>query len=238
VYAEAAAFYDAIQASRGLDAGMQAWVVLAELRRRRASVGSLLDAGCGTGLHLPHFAAEVPEVVGLDLSPHMLAIAADRLPGGRLVEGDFRTFDLGTTFDAVITLFSGIGYLAEEHDLRTGIANLARHLRPGGVLLVEGWVEPEFWIGSTVSAESGTSDGRAVARAVRTVRDGLRTELWMRYVFAAEDGLTTVDEHHVMRLSDPAEMAAAFAAAGLGSFERLPHMLHPGRSVYVGVADG
>ena len=58
------------------------------------------------------------------------------------------------------------------------------------------------------------------------------TEIEMRYVVATADGVKTLDEQHRMRLSDPGEFADA--AAGL-DFGRLPHMLHPGRSIYVGV---
>jgi hypothetical protein len=57
----------------------------------------------------------------------------------------------------------------------------------------------------------------------------------MRYTAASADDITTVDEHHTMRLSDPVEFARAFEAAGL-AVGQLPDLLHPGRSVYVGVA--
>jgi SAM-dependent methyltransferase len=92
----------------------------------------MLDAGCGTGAHLPRFAGRF-DVTGVDLSPHM-QIAAARASG----------------------------------------------------------------------------------------------------VAAMRDAVTTVEERHVMRLSDPGEFAAAFERAGL-TFERLPHTLRPGRSVYAGV---
>jgi len=62
----------------------------------------------------------------------------------------------------------------------------------------------------------------------------MRSELFMRYSAASADDITTIDEHHIMRLSDPREFESAYRAAGL-TFERLPHMLHPGRAVYVGV---
>jgi SAM-dependent methyltransferase len=233
MYADAALLYDVIHDARGREANAEADLIVGEIERRCPSASSLLDVACGTGAHLPRFASRF-EVVGVDLSPKMLAIASARVPGTRLVEGDFRTFDLGSTFDAVVSLFSGIGYLTEEADLRTAIANMARHLEVGGVLLVEGWVEPAYWIGSTVNAEAGQNDEVAVARAVRSRRVGPLCHIAMRYVAATPGELVTVDEQHVMRLSEPAEFASAYEAAGL-SFERLPHMLHPGRAVYAGI---
>lgn len=233
MYADAARFYDLIHDARGRDASAEADLVLGEIERRCPAASSLLDVGCGTGAHLPRFASRL-EVVGVDLSPEMLAIASARVPGTPLVEGDFRTFDLSRKFDAVVSLFSGIGYLTEAADLRIAIANMARHVEVGGVLLVEGWVEPQYWIGSTVNAESGSDGVLAVARAVRSRRDGSLCEIAMRYVAATRDELFTVDEQHSMRLSEPVEFMSGYEAAGL-SFERLPHMLHAGRSVYAGI---
>jgi SAM-dependent methyltransferase len=232
MYREMARFYDLIHDARGRDGGAEAALVLGEIRRRCPSAGTLLDVGCGTGAHLPRFADDLA-VAGVDLSPDMLAIAAERCPEAELVEGDFRTFDLGRSFDAVVCLFSGIGYLVEEEDLRAAVRNMARHVSQGGVLAIEGWIEPDHWLGSVVHAESARADGVAVTRAVRSARDGARTDLFMRYVVASSDDIVTIDECHTMRLTVPEEMESAFGAAGL-RVERLPHMLHPGRSVYVG----
>jgi SAM-dependent methyltransferase len=232
VYEDAAQFYDVIHEARGRDAAKEVALVRGEILRRCPHAASLLDVGCGTGAHLPHF-AETFDVVGLDSSPRMLGVAASRVADTELVEGDFRSFDLGRTFDAITSLFSGIGYLTEVEELHIAILNMAKHLAPGGALLIEGWVEPEYWIGSTVTAESGHSNDLAVARAVRSEREGLICTIEMRYVAATPEHLVSVDEQHIMRLSDPAEFAGAYEAAGL-TFERLPHMLHPGRSVFVG----
>lgn len=233
MYGDAARFYDVIHDARGRDADAEAELVLREVLQRLPTATTLLDVGCGTGVHLPRF-AESFEVVGVDSSPQMLDIARGRAPDVLLVEGDFRTFDVGRRFDSCVSLFSGSGYLIDEVDLRLAVSNKARHLNPGGVLLVEGWVEPEYWLGSMVSAESGVRGDLAVARAARSRREGVLCEVEMRYVAATDQSFETVDERHVLRLSDPDEVAGAFIVADV-TFERLPHLLHPGRSVYVGV---
>ena len=233
MYASAARFYDILHEARGRDAEAEADLVLAELRRRTVSPRSLLDVACGTGAHLPRF-ADALEVVGLDRSEAMLAVAASRAPDVELVTGDMRDFGLQRRFDAVTCLFSSIGYLVEEAEVHQAIATMASHLEPRGVLLVEGWVEPEHWHDGTVNSDCGRDGDVAVARVVRSARDGLRGELFMRYVAATPEVIETIDEHHVMRLSSSDDFEGALRAAGL-SFERLPHMLHPGRPVYVGV---
>jgi SAM-dependent methyltransferase len=235
MYAGAAQFYDVIHDARGRDASAEADTVTGELRRRCPEATSLLDVACGTGANLPRFAELFDDVVGLDLSEEMLAVASGRCPGLALVQADMRDFDLQRRFDAVVCLFSGIGYLTEEADLRRAIATMAAHLEPGGVLMIEGWIELEYWSGSTIHAESRRTDEMAVARVARSYRDGILSQIFMRYTAASADEIITVDEHHTMRLSDPREFEGAYHSAGLGC-ERLPHMLHPGRAVYVGVA--
>jgi dTDP-3-amino-3,4,6-trideoxy-alpha-D-glucopyranose N,N-dimethyltransferase len=165
----------------------------------------------------------------------MLAIARERCPKIPLVESDMRSFNLDTRFDAIVSVFSGIGYLTEESDLRRAVMTMASHLRPGGLLLLEGWVEPDEWLGASVSADSFQADDIAVARVTTSDAESLRSSFTTRYTVATLDGISTIDEHHVLRLSDPEEFESAYQEAGL-TFERLPSFIRPGRSVYVGVA--
>ena len=52
-------------------------------------------------------------------------------------------FDLGSRFDAVICLFSSIGYVRKPEQLRQAIRTMSKHLRSGGVLAVEPWLTPD-----------------------------------------------------------------------------------------------
>src|SRR5690554_5908593 len=108
-YGRSAAAYDALYEAMGRDVAAEAAVLDRLVRERRPGARSLLAVACGTGAHLLHLAARY-EVAGVDLSPHMLARAAARLPGALLVEADMRTFDLGRRFDAATCLFSAIAY--------------------------------------------------------------------------------------------------------------------------------
>jgi SAM-dependent methyltransferase len=234
MYSEAAAFYDLIHDARDRDANAEADTVIKEIQLRNHQAATLLDVACGTGANLRRF-SESFEVVGLDASGEMLTIARERHPQVQLVTADMRNFDLGRKFDAIVSIFSGIGYMLEEADLKRAVANMAGHLTPGGVLLLEGWVEPDSWMGSTVSVDAVETPGLALARVTRSTGDGPLTEFTSRYVAATSAGLETIDERHVMRLSDPEEFARAYQQAGL-RFERLSDLLRPGRAVYVGIA--
>ena len=69
----------------------------------QASGGQVLEIGCGTGRVLIPTARAGIEIVGLDLSPHMLSICRENLAQEppevqarvQLIEGDMRSFDLG-----------------------------------------------------------------------------------------------------------------------------------------------
>ena len=52
------------------------------------------------------------------------------------------TLDLGREFDVVTCLFSSIGYVVTRERLRAAAASLARHVAPGGLLVVEPWITP------------------------------------------------------------------------------------------------
>ncbi len=95
--------------------------------------GRSLDAGCGTGRHARHLFELGHEVVGVDLTPEMLARAASRVPEARFLEGDLCAIPAAdAAFDLVVCGLA-ISHLA---DLRRGVHELARALKPGGRLVI------------------------------------------------------------------------------------------------------
>src|SRR2546423_13876588 len=143
MFSRSARLYDAIYASVR-DYRREAAELDRLIRERRPGARTLLDVACGTGAHLEHLAAHY-EVEGVDLDPEMLVVARNRLPGATFHEGDMSSFDLGKRFDAVVCMFSSIGYVKTEQRLGQAVASMARHLEPSGVLVVEPWLSPEAW---------------------------------------------------------------------------------------------
>jgi len=65
--------------------------------------------------------------------------------------GDMTKFDLGARkYDAIISLFSAIGYCTTKQDVVATLECFRRHLKPGGVIIVDPWVTPQEWLGSNV----------------------------------------------------------------------------------------
>ncbi|NXY97069.1 class I SAM-dependent methyltransferase [Streptomyces sp. BR123] len=181
-----------------------------------STAGSLLDVACGTGAHLAELTGSFADAVGVDLSAEMLAVAARNSPGTPLVRGDMRDFRLGRTFSAVTCMFSSVGYLATADDLDAAVRNLADHLAPGGVLVVEPWWFPQDFLPGWVGADVVRADGRTIARVSHTVREGRCSRMEVHYTVAApETGVEHFTDTHVMTLFEQAEYEAAFHRAGL-----------------------
>jgi ubiquinone/menaquinone biosynthesis C-methylase UbiE len=96
----------------------------------------VLDAGCGTGRALPPLRAAVGAagvVIGADLTPAMLAAAvrAGRDRAAQLLLADAARLPLrGESLDAVF----GAGLIAHLPNPAENLRELARVVRPGGVL--------------------------------------------------------------------------------------------------------
>ena len=228
-FARSAAVYDLIY-EQVLDYEDLAARVHGLIQRRRPGAASLLEVACGTGLYLSRLRSRY-EISGLDASPEMLAVARDRLPGVPLHEADMTGFDLARKFDAVVCLFSSIGYVGTPDRLQRTLSGFARHLSSGGVAIVEAWFHPEQFIDGHVSGEVFRGDGIVVARVNNSrVRDGV-SDMTMGHLVATPDRIEHFEERHNLGLFTDAEYRAAFAAAGFRELEHDPDGFI-GRSVY------
>ena len=145
-----------------------------------------LDVACGTGRHL-EFLGRNHSTVGVDGSPEMLRIARRRLPGVRLVQGDMRTFRLDRRFEVVSCLFSAIGHLRTKEDVRRTFANFARHLNPGGVAIVEPWIEPSKFRSGFIHLRTYEGPDVTVARCASSLRRGNRSIIHYHFLIGKPD---------------------------------------------------
>lgn len=212
--------YDALYAAAGVDVAAEAAEVLARARALlgREEVVSLLDVACGTGAHLDRWRRTIVDLAGIDLSSAMLREARRRLPMDvALHAADFRTFDLGRTFEVVTCLFSSIGYVRDLLELDAAVARMAAHLAPGGVLLLEPWLTPDAWDpdhGLDIDVVPGDRGPEAV-RVLRSWREGDASWFDWVTVEAGARGLQVDREEHRTLLITRERYLAAFTAAGL-----------------------
>ncbi len=101
----------------------------------------LLDMGCGTGSMTLALAAEGYDMIGLDLSEEMLAMAetSAREAGYDILflQGDMTDFELYGTVDGIVCSLDGINHLTSREALRDCFACVARYLNPGGLFLFD-----------------------------------------------------------------------------------------------------
>ncbi|MFE4373655.1 class I SAM-dependent methyltransferase [Streptomyces sp. NPDC056835] len=213
---DVAPLYEAIYLGRGKDYATEAAKVAAVIRERNPGARDLLDVGCGPAAHLRHLAALFGRVEGADVAEPMLDLARRRLPGVAFHRADMRDFDLGRRFDTVISLFSAIGNVGDGAELRAAVGCLRRHLRPGGVLVVEPWWFPENFVSGHVGRDVVEFGPVTVARVSHSVRKGSSSHMTVHYVVAEPgEGIWHFTDEHVMALFSRDEYIAAFREAGL-----------------------
>ncbi len=212
VFSRSARIYDAIYASIR-DYPREAAELDRLIQQRRPGARRLLDVACGTGAHLERLHSY--EAEGLDLDPGMLAVARERLPDVPFHEADMTSFDLGSRFDAVVCMFSSIGYARTEERLGSAVASMARHLDSGGVLVVEPWLTPEVWLDRHVGAVFVDEPELKIARMNVSQRDGDVSIVDFQYLVGTPDAVEHFSERHELGLFTVDQHLDAFRAAGL-----------------------
>lgn len=211
---EHAELYDQVFLSRGKDFAAEAEGLTALIRARRPDASSLLDVACGTGAHLETFAKHFEHTEGVDHSPGMRRIAEERLAGVQIHPGDMRTFDLGRTFDAVTCMTNAVAEVDTPTELVRSIGQMAAHLAPGGVLVVEPWYFPENFIDGYVGGHMLREDGRLISRMTHSSRHGRKTRMEIKFVVADRAGFREFTDVLMTSLFTREEYETAFEQAG------------------------
>lgn len=181
----------------------------------------------------------VPDRAGLDTSPEMLNVARGRLgPAVSLTVGDMRSFDLGRRFDIIVCLFSAIGYLATRRDRERAFATFGKHLAPGGVVLVEGWILPDRWRDRSTHLQTYEGTDLKVVRLTSSLRRGRSSILDMHYLVAAPgSAVRHFQEMHFNRLFTAEETLGSLRQTGFRASVRRSGRWRD-RGLFVGVAPG
>jgi glycine/sarcosine N-methyltransferase len=106
-------------------------------------VRSVLDAGCGTGMHAVAFARLGLRSAGADLSPAMIEQAREHAKeAGVAMELAVASFGglagcFRAPFDAVTCLGNSLPHMIDDAALAAALADFAAALRPGGLLVIQ-----------------------------------------------------------------------------------------------------
>jgi ubiquinone/menaquinone biosynthesis C-methylase UbiE len=230
MFAKTARYYDKIYSFKDYKA--EAERLMAIFKEHQRSEGTrLLDVACGTGRHLEYLKDQY-DVEGLDLSPELLAIARQRHPGIRFHHADMTAFDLGKIFDIVTCLFSAIGYVQTLENLSRAVTCMARHLKFGGLLVIEPWFTPDTWRPGTVHAIFIDEPALKIARINTSFVTGRLSGFDLHYLIGTPAGTEHLVERHELGLFTTDEMLATLAAVSLEvTFDHKGLM---GRGLFIG----
>jgi SAM-dependent methyltransferase len=191
-------------------------VLLNALRQRGIDRGLVVDLGCGSGIMAKAVADAGYQVVGIDLSPSMIALARERVPAGDFRVESLLKADLPRC-DAVTAIGECFNYLFDRGNSGASLSRLLKRiheaLEPRGVLLFD-VAGPGRVRGAAPRRSFWESDDWAAL--VHVEEDSGHRTLTRRITsFRRVGELYRRDqETHRQRLIPPAELARALRAIG------------------------
>ena len=209
------------------------WADLARERARETGRGAGLDLGCGTGRVTVHLAEALDWVVGLDLSPVMLARAAARSEerGARFhcLAADMRRFHLRRRFALIAAANDPFAHLTGSGDRDRALARVAEHLEPeGGRFVLDAHWFPPARLAAALEpgglVEEHAGEGIDVRETWRCEADGA---CHARYEYL-RGGEALEEARFESRHWTASELEERFARAGLavdalwGDYQRTP----------------
>ncbi len=134
-------YYDILYADKNYVA--EALAIQTILTRHNVSpTATLLELGCGSGIHAQQFVQQGYTLHGIDASQAMIDIAQQRLEGN--ASATFEATGIETyiplkKFDAVISLFHVVSYLTTNEQLNKLFSMVSTALKPKGVFVFDCW---------------------------------------------------------------------------------------------------
>jgi ubiquinone/menaquinone biosynthesis C-methylase UbiE len=214
LYKDLAKYYDLIYSSKNYEAEAGRINELVK-KHKRSSGKDLLEVACGTGKHAQYLKKRF-RVLATDVNAGMLGIARRNVKGVTFKQADMTTLNLNKKFDVIVCLFSSIGYVKTHANLRKTINGFAKHLKRGGVVLIEPWfTKGKYMVGSPHMTIYDGKDIKIARLSVSKVR-GIVAVLDMSYLIAERDkGVKHFADRHELAMFDIQKMKEIMEQNGL-----------------------
>ncbi len=137
LYKDLANYYDLIYSYKNYKKESDKLIELID-KNKKSNGKELLEVACGTGKHLQYFSKRF-KCTGIDINKEVLAIAWHKLKEVMFHHASMINFNLNKEFDVITCLFSSIGYVKTYDNLKRTISNFSKHLKVGGVVIIEPW---------------------------------------------------------------------------------------------------
>lgn len=201
--------------------------VVDRLRGAGIEQGTVVDLGSGSGILAARLVAAGYDVVGVDLSPAMVALARERAPTATFRVGSAHDAEIPAGAVAVTAIGEVLGYATDPRaglDAFTAVAARAHAaLVPGGLFACDLATPGRYGPGRTAERVHDHESWFLGMRAEES-EDGTRLDRHIT-IFRRDDGeperWRRITEHHVVRLQPPEVLEAALASVGF-AVERRP----------------
>ncbi len=188
---------------------------------------TLLDVGCGLGVHAVELTRRGYLVVGLDLSLPMLSRAADEAQehGFKInfLHADMREMNFEGAFDAVLCWGTTFGYFDDDTN-RLVVERLHQALKPGGLLLLD-VVNRDYVVASQPNLVWFEGDGCVVMEETNV--NYITSRLRVKRNVILDDGRQR-DTRYTVRLYSLHELGLLLHQQGFRVVEVSGREAHPG----------
>jgi SAM-dependent methyltransferase len=193
--------------------------LVAELRSTGHDHGTVVDLGCGSGILARRVSESGYEVEGVDLSPAMLDLARRNAPQATFRHGSLLDAELPAAV-AVTAIGEALNYATDERagdDALTDVFGRVRaSLEPGGIFLFD-VATPGRYGPDRVANRLHDGDTWTLFMHAVESDDARRLDRFVTIFRRTETGsYERTDEHHVLRLYEPAMLVTRLEAAGFG----------------------
>jgi len=212
MYSKTAQYYDLIYSFK--DYAIEAEQIKDLITQEHPTASSILDVACGTAEHAKYLSNNF-QIDGIDLEPEFVRIAQGKVSNGRFQEADMSDFELGLQYDVVQCLFSSIGYLKKAEQVVDALICFKKHLKPGGLILVEPWFSPEQWNVGSPHVLTIDEPGLKICRMNSSGLEGNISKMHFHYLIGTPSGVEHFTEDHELALYTLEEMLSFFELAGL-----------------------
>ncbi len=232
MYKKFAKYYDSLY--KWKDYKSESETLRALIKKYKSSRGKdMLDAACGTGNHIQYLRKHF-NITGIDIDKDMLSIARKKLSGIRFINGDMRTFKLYKQFDVIVCLFSAIGHLKTYANLEKTIKNFSFHLKPGGVMIIEPFVDPKLYIEGRIHAFNVNEPDLILTRMNKSERKGNIAIFNFHFLVGEKGKIKYFTDRIKLGMFESRKVVAFMKSIGLIS-KYLKDGLMKDRGLYIGI---
>lgn len=140
-------------------------------------------------------------------------------------------FHLGRKYDAILCLFSAIGYVRTLANVQHALECFRDHLNAPGVVILEPWFGPGVLVPERRDTHTAEAPDVRIVRESRVEVEGRMSRIRFDYEIHQAGALRHMSEVHEMGLFTTEELLGCFKAAGLEAAHQSEGLF--GRGVFI-----